>query len=175
MNVMHLIQNLKRKSIAVKSMILLAAITLSTAVATDDALAAGHGGGAPGASGGVGGSHTGAGLSGGPIGRGFGGSGFAGGHLGAGRVDGRMAGDHSGGRGEAFLGDRGWGYPESTLRGGLHDRHHHFHERFVGVPGYYYDDYGYGLDDYADNNACFQYRHVYTTSGWQWRQVWICN
>jgi hypothetical protein len=153
MNVMHLIQNLKRKSIAVKSMILLAAITLSTAVATDDALAAGHGGGAPGASGGVGGSHTGAGLSGGPIGRGFGGSGFAGGHLGAGRVDGRM----------------------STLRGGLHDRHHHFHERFVGVPGYYYDDYGYGLDDYADNNACFQYRHVYTTSGWQWRQVWICN
>jgi hypothetical protein len=76
---------------------------------------------------------------------------------------------------ETFLGDRGWGYPEGTLRGGLHDRHHHFHERFVGVPGYYYDDYGYGLDDYPDNNACFQYRHVYTTSGSQWRQVWICN
>jgi hypothetical protein len=43
------------------------------------------------------------------------------------------------------------------------------------VPGYYYDDYGYGLDDYAGDSACFQYRHVYTTSGWQWRQVWVCN
>jgi hypothetical protein len=99
MNVMHLIQNLKRKSIAGKSMILLAAITLSTVVATDDALAAGHGDGAPGASGGVGGGHTGGELSGGPIGRGFGGNGFAGGRLGAGIIDGRMAGDHLGGRG----------------------------------------------------------------------------
>jgi hypothetical protein len=98
MNLIHLIQNLKRKSIAGKSMILLAAITLSTVVATDDALAAGHGDGAPGASGGVGGGHTGGELSGGPIGRGFG-NGFAGGRLGAGIIDGRMVGDHLGGRG----------------------------------------------------------------------------
>ena len=40
---MHLLQNLKQKSVARKSMILLAAITLSAAVATN-ALAAGHGG-----------------------------------------------------------------------------------------------------------------------------------
>jgi hypothetical protein len=42
---MHLLENLKQKSVARKSMILLAAITLSAAVATN-ALAAGHGGGA---------------------------------------------------------------------------------------------------------------------------------
>ena len=31
------------------------------------------------------------------------------------------------------------------------------------------------MDDYAGDNACFQYRHVHTTSGWRWRQVWVCN
>jgi len=41
---MHLIQNINRKSIAHSTMILLAAVTLSTAVATD-ALAAGRGSG----------------------------------------------------------------------------------------------------------------------------------
>jgi hypothetical protein len=56
-----------------------------------------------------------------------------------------------------------------------HDRDHHFRDRFVGFPGYYYDDYGYGLGDYAGDSACFQYRHVHTTAGWQWRQVWVCN
>jgi hypothetical protein len=58
---MYLIQNIKRKSIAHNTMILLAAITLSTAVATD-ALAAGRGGG--------GGGHRGGGF-GGQIGGGF--------------------------------------------------------------------------------------------------------
>jgi hypothetical protein len=34
-------------------------------------------------------------------------------------------------------------------------------------PGYGdYDDY-----DYAGDSACFQYRNIYTTAGWQWRQV----
>ena len=86
-----------------------------------------------------------------------------------------MAGNHLGGGGEAFLGNRGWSYHQGTRMGGFHDRdHHHSRERFVGVPGYYYDDYGYRLDDYAGDNACFQYRHVYTSSGWQ-RRVWVCN
>jgi len=40
---MHLIQNIKQRSIARNAMIILAAITLGTAAATD-ALAAGHGG-----------------------------------------------------------------------------------------------------------------------------------
>jgi len=60
---MHLIQNIKRKTIAHHTMILLAAITLSTAAATD-ALAAGRGGGA--------GGHGGGGrFGGGQIGSGF--------------------------------------------------------------------------------------------------------
>jgi hypothetical protein len=103
-------------------------------------------------------------------------------------IGGRMGGDYPGGHGEVFLGNRGGSDFHGTRMGGDlhyrdhdhdgdydHDRHHHFRERFVGVPGYYYDDYGYGLDDYAGDNACFQYRHVHTTSGWQWRQVWVCN
>jgi len=62
------------------------------------------------------------------------------------------------------------------VRDGDHDRDHHFRERFVVVPGYddYYD-YDYGVSDYAGDSACFQYRHVHTTAGWQWRQVWVCN
>ena len=69
---MHLLQNLKQKSVARKSMILLAAITLSAAVATN-ALAAGHGGGGGlGGGGGFGGGHVGGGGLGG--GGGFGGA-----------------------------------------------------------------------------------------------------
>jgi hypothetical protein len=60
---MHLIQNIKQKSIARNTMILLAAITLGTAVATD-ALAAGHGGGGHGGGFG-GGAHMGGGGRGG--------------------------------------------------------------------------------------------------------------
>jgi hypothetical protein len=99
-----------------------------------------------------------------------------------------MIGDHLGGHGEAFLGNHGANdFHGPRMGGGLydrahdrdrdhdHDRDHHFRERFVGFPGYYYDDYGYGLDDYAGDSACFQYRHVHTPAGWQWRQVWICN
>ena len=42
------------------------------------------------------------------------------------------------------------------------------------LPGY--DDYGYdNFGDYANDGACFQYRHVHTAAGWRWRQVWICN
>jgi len=67
---MHLLQNLKQKSVARKSMILLAAITLSAAVATN-ALAAGDGGGG-GLGGGGGGGHVGGGGLGG--GGGFGGA-----------------------------------------------------------------------------------------------------
>ena len=59
-NVKHLLQNLKQKSVA--RMVLLAAITLSAAVATD-ALAAGHGGGG----GGFGGGHVGGGFDGGHV------------------------------------------------------------------------------------------------------------
>src|ERR1700738_1403208 len=86
---MHLIQNIKQKSIARNTMILLAAITLGTAVATD-ALAAGHGGGGHG--GGFGGAHMGGGFGGAHMGGGFGrghfggpgggfGRGFAGQHF----------------------------------------------------------------------------------------------
>jgi hypothetical protein len=53
----------------------------------------------------------------------------------------------------------------------FHDRDRRFGERFGGggfayAPGY--DDYGY-------DGACYQYREVYTTAGWQWRQLWVCN
>ena len=197
---MYLIQNLKQKSIARKTTILLAAITLSTAVATN-VLAAGHGGGGGGGGslggrgegggahigGGFGGGQVGGGLGGGGfggghVGGGLGGGGFAGGHIGVGSAGGRMIGDHLGGHGDAYLGNRGGGdFHSPRMSGGLydgahdHDRDHHFHDRFVGFPGYYYDDYDYGLGDYAGDSACFQYRHVYTTAGWQWRQVWVCN
>jgi hypothetical protein len=192
---MHLLQNLKQKSVARKSMILLAAITLGTAVAKG-ALAAGHGGGAGigggssgGSSGGrVGGGFGGGGLAGGHASAGFGGGGFPTGHPGSGFVGGRMGGDHLGGHGDAYLGNRGESdfhgprmgggeFHGPRVGGGVHDRDHHFRERFVVVPGYddYYDNYDYGLGDYAGDSACFQYRHVHTTAGWQWRQVWVCN
>jgi hypothetical protein len=158
---MHLLQNLKRKSIVRNTMTLLAAIALGTALATD-ALAAGGGGG--------GGGHFGGGLG--------------GGHIAGGFVGGRMGGDHPGGRGGAFLGNGGGGdFRNNRMGGEFHERDHRFRERFGGggggggyayAPGY--DDYGYdGLSDYAGDSGCFQYRDVYTTAGWQWRQVWVCN
>ncbi|MFZ1088664.1 MAG: hypothetical protein WAN75_05255, partial [Xanthobacteraceae bacterium] len=60
---MHLIQNIKQKSLARNTMVLLAAIMLGTAVATD-ALAAGHGGGGGHAGGFGGGAHMGGGFGG---------------------------------------------------------------------------------------------------------------
>jgi hypothetical protein len=137
---MYVIQNFKQKSIGRKTTILLAALTLSTAVATN-ALAAGHGGG--GGGGGGGGAHIGGGFAGGDVGGGLGGGGFAG-HIGVGSTGGRMISDRLGGHGEAFLGKHG-----ANDRDHDHDRDHHFRQRFVGFPGYYYDDYGYGSDDYA--------------------------
>jgi hypothetical protein len=174
---MHVTQNFKQKSIARKTTILLAALTLSTAVATN-ALAAGHGGGGGGGGGlggggGGGGAHIGGGFGGGHVGGGLGGGGFASGHIGVGSaggrmIGGRMGGDHPGGHGEVFLGNPGGSDFHGTRMGGDlhyrdhdhdgdhdHDRHHHFRERFVGVPGYYYDDYGYGLDDYASDKRAF--------------------
>jgi hypothetical protein len=152
---MYVIQNFKQKSIGRKTTILLAALTLSTAVATN-ALAAGHGGGSGG-----GGTHIGGGFAGGHVGGGLGGGGFAG-HIGVGSAGGRMIGDRLGGHGEAFLGNHGANdFHSPRMGGGLydrahdrdrdhdHDRDHHFRQRFVGFPGYYYDDYGYGVDDYA--------------------------
>jgi hypothetical protein len=132
---MHLLQNLKQKSVARKSMILLAAITLSAAVATN-ALAAGDGGG-----GGLGG---GGGFGGGHIG---GGGGFAAGHIGVGSAGGRIVGDRPGGHGDAYLGNRGGLYGRDHDRD--HDRDHHFRNRFVVVPGYdgYYDAPSYPYDD----------------------------
>jgi len=160
---MHPVQNTRQKSIARKTMILIAAITLGTVVATN-ALAAGHGGG----SGGHGG-----------------GGGFGGGHVGGGFVGGRMAGDQLGGHRGAFLGNPGGGdFRGTRMGGGFHNGDPRFREHFgTGlygyVPGYGsygYDDYGYdGLGDYAGDTACFQYRPAYTTAGWQWRQVWVCN
>jgi hypothetical protein len=163
---MHLIQNIKRKSFAYKTMILLAAITLGAMVVTD-ALAAGHVGGG--------------GSGGGRIGGGFG-SGHVGGGFGGGRTAGQRMGGHAG----TFL-----GYPDGadfhgTRMGGgsFHDGNHRFREHFgAGLYGYVpdygdygYSDYGYdGLGEFAGDNACFRYRPVYTTAGWQWRQVWVCN
>jgi len=159
---MHPVQNTRQKSIARKTMILIAAITLGTVVATN-ALAAGHGGG----SGGHGG-----------------GGGFGGGHVGGGFVGGRMAGDHLEGHAGAFPNSGGADFHGTRMGGGFHDRNHHFREHggvglYGYVPGYGdygYDDYGYDdLGGYADDSACFQYRQVYTIGGWQWRQVWVCN
>src|SRR5258708_20854567 len=92
---MHLIQNIKQKSIARNTMILLAAITLGTAVATD-ALAAGHGGGGHG--GGFGGAHMGGGFGGAHMGGGFGGA-----HMGGGFGRGHFRGP-GGGLGPGFVG-----------------------------------------------------------------------
>jgi len=129
---MYVIQNFKQKSIGRKTTILLAALTLSTAVATN-ALAAGHGGGSGG-----GGTHIGGGFAGGHVGGGLGGGGFAG-HIGVGSAGGRMIGGRMGG--------------DLHYRDHDHDRDHHFRQRFIGSPGYYYDDYGYGLDDGVPTDA----------------------
>jgi hypothetical protein len=159
-NTMQLLQNLKRKSVARHATTLLAALALGTAVTTA-ALAAGHGGG--GGFGGGGGGHMGGG--GGHIGGG--GGGFGGGHFAGGSLGGRMSGGfHDGGH-------FGGGLPDGDHRfgGEFHDRDRRIGERFGGgafafAPGY--DDYGY-------DGACYQYREVYTTAGWQWRQLWVCN
>ena len=159
---MQLLQNLKRKSVARRATTLFAALALGTAVTTA-ALAAGHGGG--GGFGGGGGGHMGGG--------GFGGGGHIGG--GGGGFAGRMGGGfHDGGHFGGGLRDG-----DHRVGGEFHDRDRRFGERFVGggfayAPGY--DDYGYdGLSDYTGDGACYQYRQVYTTAGWQWRQLWVCN
>jgi hypothetical protein len=63
--------------------------------------------------------------------------------------------------------------------GGFEDGHHRFRGAFRGGGfGYFpsYDDYGYAdSGDYADDGACFQYRHIHTAAGWRWHQVWVCN
>ena len=135
---MRLIQNIKRKSVARNTIILLAATVLGTAVASD-ALAAGRGGG----------------FEGGHIGGGFGG-GHVGGGLGGGHIGGRFAGGRMG--------------------GGFNNGNHGLGVRLGGGGYAYSPGYGdYGLYDYANGGACFQYQEVLTTAGWQWRQVWVCN
>jgi hypothetical protein len=160
-NTMKLLQNLKRKSVARRATTLIAALVLGTAVTTA-ALAAGHGGGG----GFGGGGHMGGG------GGGFGG----GGHIGGG--GGAFGGGHFAGGG--FGGRMSGGFHDGDhFGGGLRDRDRRFGERFGGggfafAPGY--DDYGYdSLSDYAGGGACYQYREVYTTAGWQWRQLWVCD
>ena len=71
-------------------------------------------------------------------GGGLGGGGFAG-HIGVGSAGGRMIGGRMGG--------------DLHYRDHDHDRDHHFRQRFIGSPGYYYDDYGYGLDDGVPTDA----------------------
>jgi hypothetical protein len=148
---------IRQKSIARRTKIFLAVITLGMAAGTN-AMAAGHGGG-----GGFGGGHMGGGFGGGHMGGGFGG-----GHIGGGSL---------GGFGGAHMGSLGGGqFHGPRLGGGFDDGHHRFRGAFRGGTfGYFpgYDDYGYG--DYADDGACFQYRHVHTAAGWRWRQVWVCN
>ena len=53
--------------------------------------------------------------------------------------------------------------------GEFHDRDRRFGERFGG------GGFAFGLNDYAGDGACYQYRQVYTPAGWQWRQLWVCN
>jgi hypothetical protein len=171
---MHLIQNIKRKSFARKTMILLAGITFGATVVTD-ALAAGHVGG-----GGFGRGHIGGGFGSGHVGGGFGG-----GHIVSGFAGGRTAGERMGGHTGTFLGYPGGGDFHGTRMGGsFHDGTHRFRGHFgAGLYGYVpdygdhgYSDYGYdGLGDFAGDSACFRYRPVYTTAGWQWREVWVCN
>jgi hypothetical protein len=154
---MQLLQNLKRKSVARHATTLLTALALGTAVTTA-ALAAGHGGGG---FGGGGGGHVGGGHIGG------GGGGFDGGHFAGGSLGGRMSGGfHDGGHFGGGLRDG-----DHRFGGEFHDRDRRIGERFGGgafafAPGY--DDYGY-------DGACYQYREVYTTAGWQWSQLWVCN
>src|ERR1700676_4469011 len=134
---MHLIQNIRQKSIARNTMILLAAIMLGTAVATD-ALAAGHGGGGGGHGGGFGGgAHM--------------GGGFGGAHMGGGFGRGRF-----GGAGGAF--GRGFaGQHFSVARGRFgHDRHFGRSRRFAPGLGYGFYDYGcsYGYP-YYNRYGCY--------------------
>jgi hypothetical protein len=78
-------------------------------------------------------------------------------------------------RGARFGGD----HDGDRRFGGDHDGRRRFGGGFIGgaygySPGY--DDYSYdNFGDYADDGACFQYRHVHTAAGWRWRQVWVCN
>jgi hypothetical protein len=125
------------------------------------------------------------------------GGGFGGEHAGGSPVGG--LGGPTGGIGGARLGGLGGTESHGTRFGGDHDGDHHFggdhdgrnrfggdhdgRRRFGGdfiggAFGYFpsYDDYGYdNFGDYANNGACFQYRHVHTAAGWRWRQVWVCN
>ena len=114
---MHLIQNIKQKSLARNTMVLLAAIMLGTAVATD-ALAAGHGGGG-GHAGFGGGAHMGGGFGGAHMGGGFGrghfgspggafGRGFAGQHFAV--AHGRFGHERHFGRGRRFAPGLGYGF-----------------------------------------------------------------
>src|ERR1700730_6252168 len=131
---MHLIQNIKQKSIARNTMILLAAITLGTAVATD-ALAAGHGGGGHG--GGFGGAHM--------------GGGFCGAHMGGG-----LGRGHFGGPGAAF--GRGFAGQHFAVAHGRfgHDRHFGRGRRFAPGLGFGFYDYGssYGYP-YYNRYGCY--------------------
>jgi hypothetical protein len=141
---MHLIQNIKQKSIARNTMILLAAITLGTAVATD-ALAAGHGGGGHGGGFG-GGAHMGGGFGGAHMGRGFGGA-----HMGGGFGRG-----HFGGPGGAF--GRGFAGQHFSVAHGrfAHERHFGRGRRFAPGLGYSFYDYGcsYGYP-YYNRYSCY--------------------
>jgi hypothetical protein len=172
---------IKQKPIAREIMILLVAITLGTVLATN-AMAAGPIGG------GGGGGHGG----GGGFGGGGGGHGGGGG-FGSGRTGGGFGGEHAGGSpmgglGGAHMGRLGGTESHGARLGGDHDGHNRFggdHDGrrrfggdFFGTYGYFpsYDDYGYdNFGDYANDGACFQYRHVHTAAGWRWRQVWVCN
>jgi hypothetical protein len=131
---MHLIQNIKLKSLARNTMILLAAIMLGTAVATD-ALAAGHGGGGHG-----GGFGAGAHMSGG----------FGGAHMGGGFGRG-----HFGGAGGAF--GRGFAGHFAVPHGRFgHDRHFGRGRRFA--PGFSYGFYDYGCGygyPYYNRYSCY--------------------
>jgi hypothetical protein len=184
----------KQKPIAREIMILLVAITLGAAVETN-ALAAGtiggggggggHGGGGGLAgSGGGGGGHPGGGFGGGHMGGGFGGE-----HAGGSPMGG-LGGTHLGGlggtesHGTRFGGDHdgdrrlGGDHDGHHRFGGDHDGRHRFGGDFIGTYGYFpgYDYYSYdNFGDYANDGACFQYRHVHTAAGWRWRQVWVCN
>src|ERR1700736_1173453 len=140
---MHLIQNIKQKSIARNTMILLAAITLGTAVATD-ALAAGHGGGGHG--GGFGGAHMGGGFGGAHMGGGFGGA-----HMGGGFGRGHFGG-HGGAFGRGFAGQH-----FAVAHGRLGpDRHFGHGRRFAPGLGYGFYDYGcrYGYP-YYNRYSCY--------------------
>jgi hypothetical protein len=115
--------------------------------------------------GGLGGAHLG----------GLGGIESRGTRFGGGSQDGdhHVGGDHDGHN--HFGGD----HDGHNRFGGDHDGRRRFGGDFIrGAYGYFpsYDDYGYdNFGDYANNGACFQYRHIHTAAGWRWRQVWVCN